>query len=61
MRNSDVRVGAVYEARVSGRLVPVRVVAAHPAGGWEAINLATGRRLHLKSARRLRRAQEEEQ
>jgi hypothetical protein len=61
MRNSEIQIGAVYEARVSGRLVPVRVVAAHPAGGWEAINLATGRRLRLKSARRLRRAQEEEQ
>jgi hypothetical protein len=66
MRSSDVVVGRVYLAKVSGRLVPVRIERPVLAGFgriqvvWEATNLATGRRILIRSARRLRERMEVE-
>jgi hypothetical protein len=60
MRLIDVKDGGLYEARVSGRLVPVRVVSRHvPPAGRIRVRLvcrneATGREIRC-SAQRLRR------
>jgi hypothetical protein len=63
LKLSDVEVGGRYTAKVSGRIVPVRVVEIVPvlATRWssaktriEAVNEATGRRITIRSPQRLR-------
>lgn len=56
MKKSDVQVGGVYTAKVSERLVPVRIDGVHSRQGWNATNTVTGKRVHIKSAQRLRGA-----
>jgi hypothetical protein len=54
MKKNDVMVGASYVAKVSGKLTRVRIERESPHGGWEAVNVDTGRRVRIKSAQRLR-------
>jgi len=64
MKQADVKVGEKYTARISGNLVTVRIdsVAREKAnargqfrhGGWDATNLATDKKVHIKSAAKLR-------
>ena len=54
MKKNDVKVGGTYTAKVSDRLVSVRIDSAHSKQGWNATNTATGKRIHIKSAQRLR-------
>lgn len=56
MRDREVQVGSLYWAKVSGRVVPVRVVGRSPIGRrqWWVRNLITGRETRV-SAQRLRR------
>ena len=59
MKKSEVKVGHTYWAKVSDRVVQVRIDSRHSRGGWNATNTATGKRIHVKSAQRLRGATEE--
>ena len=43
MKKSDVKIGAVYTAKVTNKLVQVRIDAESRHGGWEATNLTTGK------------------
>ncbi len=54
LRKRDVEVGAVYTAKVSGNLCPVRIDSAMLTGGWLATNLNTSRLVRIRGARRLR-------
>jgi hypothetical protein len=63
LKLSDVEVGGRYTAKVSGRIVTVRVVeiVSVPATRWssaktriEAVSEATGRRITIRSPQRLR-------
>ena len=66
MKLKDVEVGGRYTAKVSGRVVTVRVtgIEEHPPTSWSvrsrsrtvihAISEATGRRITFRSAQRLR-------
>jgi len=54
MKKSDVKVGGTYLAKVSDKVVSVRLEAENPHGGWDATNLATGKKVRIKSAQRLR-------
>jgi len=54
MKKSEVKVGHVYAAKVSDKLVEVRIDGENRHGGWTATNLATGKKVHIKSAQRLR-------
>ena len=54
MKKDEVKIGGFYTAKVSDRLVPVRIDSTHSRGGWNATNTATSKRLHIKSAQRLR-------
>jgi hypothetical protein len=63
MKKDDIVEGGTYTAKVSGRLVTVRIVrrvetfnGRRRGTAYVAINLSTGRELHLRSAARLRRA-----
>ena len=53
MRRDEVQIGKVYLAKVSGKLTQVRI-DAKSRYGWDATNLATGKKVRIKSARRLR-------
>jgi len=54
MKNSEVQIGKVYTAKVTDRLVPVRIDAESRYGGWDATNLATGKKIRIKSPQKLR-------
>lgn len=54
MRNNEVKIGGVYWAKVSERIVKVRVVSESTFGGWQAVNERTGRQILIRSGRRLR-------
>jgi hypothetical protein len=54
MKKHEVRLGAVYVAKVSGTLTRVRLERESRYGGWDAVNLATGRPVRIRSAARLR-------
>ena len=54
MKKREVEKGGRYLAKVSDRLVVVKIVTEHPRGGWLARSEATGRSVHIRSAQRLR-------
>jgi len=56
MKKAQVKVGGIYAAKVSGKVVQVRIDAENPHGGWDATNLATKKKVRIKSAQRLRAA-----
>lgn len=53
MKKQDIVIGGTYSANVSGNVVLVLIDAESPYGGWDATNLATGRRIRIKTAGRL--------
>lgn len=53
MKKNEVKIGGVYAAKVTDKLVPVRIDATKGTG-WSATNLATGKTIYIKSAQRLR-------
>ena len=54
MKKNDVKIGQCYMAKVTNSVVPVRIDAERPRGGWDGKNIATGRKVLIKSAQRLR-------
>lgn len=55
MRKSEIQIGGIYTAKVSGEIVRIRIDGESPHGGWDATNLRTKRRIRIRSAQRLRR------
>ena len=53
MKKREVHIGGIYAAKVSERLVPVRIDRENPYGGWDATNLRSGRAVCIRSAQRL--------
>jgi len=54
MKKSEVRIGEVYRVKVSGTIANVRITGESPYGGWDGVNVATKRKVRIKSAQRLR-------
>lgn len=54
MRKENIEIGKIYQVKVSGKLVKVRVTANHSNGGYIGTNLATNRQIRIKTAARLR-------
>ncbi len=54
MKKDQVKIGQVYAAKVTGKIVPVRITGESRHGGWDAINVRTKRPIRIKSAQRLR-------
>ena len=54
MKKDEVQVGKVYTAKVTDKLVPVRIDAESRHGGWDATNMTTGKKVRIKSPQRLR-------
>ncbi len=55
MKMAEVRIGEVYVAKISGRLVPVRIEGESVYGGWVGRNTITERTVRIRSAQKLRR------
>jgi len=53
MKNNEVKIGGVYHAKVTNKRVEVRIDEVKPSGGWSATNLATNKKITIKSAQRL--------
>jgi hypothetical protein len=54
MKKSEVRIGGVYAVKVTNKVVQVRIDAESRHGGWDGTNLATGKKIRIKSPARLR-------
>ena len=54
MKNSEVKIGQTYRAKVSGSVQDVRITGENPHGGWDAVNVLTKRKVRIKSSQRLR-------
>src|SRR5512136_778849 len=54
MKKNEVKIGSVYTAKVTNKVVQVRIDAENRHGGWDATNLATGKKVRIQSAQRLR-------
>jgi hypothetical protein len=54
MKKDQIKIGQVYAAKVTGKVVPVQIDAENPNGGWDATNIHTNRPVRIKSAQRLR-------
>jgi vancomycin resistance protein YoaR len=54
MKKNEVKIGGVYTAKVTNKLVQVRIDAESRYGGWDVVNLATGKKVRIKSPARLR-------
>ena len=54
MNKADVTIGGEYQAKVTNKEVTVRIDAENPNGGWDATNLATNKKVRIKTAGRLR-------
>jgi hypothetical protein len=53
MKKAEVTIGGKYYANVSGNRCEIQIDAEKPRGGWDATNLATGKKIVIKSAQRL--------
>jgi hypothetical protein len=49
-----VKLDGRYSAKVSDKVVVVRIDGENPHGGWDATNTATSKKVRIKSAQRLR-------
>ncbi len=56
MKKNEVKIGHTYTAKVTNRVVQVRINAISKYGGWDATNVATGKKIRIKSPARLRSA-----
>jgi hypothetical protein len=56
MKKNEVKIGGVYAAKVTNKVVQVRIDAESRYGGWDATNLETGKKVRIKSPTRLRGA-----
>lgn len=56
MKKAQIEIGGTYTAKVSGKIVRIRIDGESRLGGWNATNLDTKKEIRIKSAQRLRRA-----
>lgn len=54
MKKEDIKIGNTYSAKITDKVVPIRIDAEHDSGGWIATNLKTNRQVRIKSAQKLR-------
>jgi hypothetical protein len=56
MKKNEVKIGGVYTAKVTNKVVQVRIDAESRYGGWDGTNMETGKKVRIKSPTRLRAA-----
>ena len=60
MKKENVEIGKTYLVKVSGKLVPVKLIRKYDSfswylHGWVGVNLKTNREIHIKTAAKLHR------
>jgi hypothetical protein len=53
MKKTEVKIGGIYYANVSGKKTRVRIDSEASSGGWSATNLETDKGVRIKTAQRL--------
>ncbi|XZE34664.1 hypothetical protein SH501x_000130 [Pirellulaceae bacterium SH501] len=53
MKKTDVKIGGKYYANVTGKRVEIRIDSEKAGGGWFATNLATGKKIIIRTSQRL--------
>ncbi|AMV35231.1 hypothetical protein VN12_24110 [Pirellula sp. SH-Sr6A] len=53
MKKAEVKIGGKYYANVTGKRVEIRIDSEKTGGGWFATNLATGKKIIIRTAQRL--------
>ncbi len=51
--NANIEINAYYTCKVTNKEVTVQILASSPKGGWEALNTATGKKIHINGPERL--------
>ncbi len=54
MKKNAVKLGQTYAAKVAGQVVPVKLEKTNFHGGWDGVNLRTGKTVRIRSSQRLR-------
>ena len=54
LKKCDVKIGGMYIAKVTNRLVQIRIDSESRFGGWNATNVVTQKPIRIKSVQRLR-------
>lgn len=54
MTKDEIIINGLYRAKVSGKLVLVKITKKNLLRGWDALNVFTGRTIQIKTAARLR-------
>jgi len=54
MKTDEVKIGNTYRCKVTGKLADVRITGESRYGGWDGVNVATNRKVRIKSPQRLR-------
>ena len=54
MKKDEVKIGGVYQMKVSNHLAPVRVDKVSQYGGWDGTNLHSNRSVRIRTAQKLR-------
>lgn len=52
-KNANIELQGFYTCKVTNKVVTVQILASSPQGGWEALNTATGKKIHIKGPERL--------
>jgi hypothetical protein len=58
MKKNEVQIGGIYSAKVTNRMVQVRIDAENRYGGWDGTNLATNKKIRIKSPAKLHKVVE---
>ncbi len=53
MKKAEVKIGGKCFANVTNKRVEIQIDSEKASGGWNATNLETGKKIHIKSAQRL--------
>ena len=53
MKASEIHIGEIYTAKVGGKQQEVRIQRKLPKGGWEAISLASNKKIRIKGAQQV--------
>jgi len=56
MKANEITIGGKYVAKISGKLTVVRITRESVYKGWDAVNVATGREVRIRTAAKLRRS-----
>ncbi len=53
MKATEVKTGQTYRVKVGHNSTEVKITSVNPKGGWEAVNVRTGKPVNIKSASRI--------